>query len=99
MQSISLPFELFCSQFAPGRALAFLVFTETINKLPYPALWSVMFFFMLVMVGIDTEFGMMEGVVTPLIDMKLFPNVRKEVLSGKTCATSVLVNTPIFQNL
>ena len=42
-----------------------------------------MFFFMLVMVGIDTEFGMLEGVVTPLIDMKVFPNVRKEILSGK----------------
>ena len=38
---------------------------------------------MLVMVGIDTEFGMLEGVVTPLIDMRVFPNVRKEILSGK----------------
>ena len=41
-----------------------------------------MFFFMLVTVGIDTEFGMLEGVVTPIIDMKIFPNLRKEVLSG-----------------
>ena len=42
-----------------------------------------MFFLMLVLVGIDTEFGMLEGVVTPIIDMKIFPNVRKELLSGK----------------
>ena len=42
-----------------------------------------MFFLMLVTVGIDTEFGMLEGVVTPIIDMKIFPNLRKEALSGK----------------
>jgi solute carrier family 6 amino acid/orphan transporter-like 15/16/17/18/20 len=59
------------------------VFTETINKLPLPTLWAIMFFFMLVTVGIDTEFGMLEGVVTPIMDMKIFPNLRKEVLSGK----------------
>ena len=75
--------QLVFFQISPGRALAFLVFTETINKLPMPALWSVMFFFMLIMLGIDTEFGMLEGVVTPIMDMKIFPNVRKELLSGK----------------
>jgi solute carrier family 6 amino acid/orphan transporter-like 15/16/17/18/20 len=52
------------------------------NMLPMPTLWSIMFFFMLVTVGIDTEFGMLEGVVTPIMDMKIFPNLRKEVLSG-----------------
>ena len=74
--------SLFLSQVPAGRALAFLVFTETINKLPLPTLWSIMFFFMLVTVGIDTEFGMLEGVVTPIMDMKIFPRLRKEVLSG-----------------
>lgn len=37
---------------------------------------------MLVTVGIDTEFGMLEGVVTPVMDLNIFPNLRKEVLSG-----------------
>lgn len=82
--------SVFLSEISPGRALAFLVFTEAINKLPLPAVWSVMFFFMLIMVGIDTEFGMLEGVVTPIIDMKIFPNVRKEVLSGVICLVSFL---------
>ena len=81
----------FLNQVRPGRALAFLVFTETINKLPLPTLWSIMFFFMLVTVGIDTEFGMLEGVVTPIMDMKIFPNLRKEVLSGIICLASFLL--------
>lgn len=41
-----------------------------------------MFFLMLITVGIDTEFGMLEGVVTPVIDQKLFPKLKKEYISG-----------------
>lgn len=65
-----------------GQGLAFIVFTETINKLPFASLWSVMFFLMLITVGIDTEFGMLEGVVTPVIDQNLFPKLKKEYISG-----------------
>lgn len=51
--------------------------------MPFASVWSVMFFLMLITVGIDTEFGMLEGVVTPVIDQKLFPKLRKEYISGK----------------
>ena len=51
--------------------------------MPFAQLWAVMFFLMLIVVGIDTEFGMLEGVVTPVVDMKLFPKLRKEYISGK----------------
>lgn len=50
--------------------------------MPFASLWSVMFFLMLITVGIDTEFGMLEGVVTPIIDQKLFPKLKKEYISG-----------------
>ena len=50
--------------------------------MPFASLWSVMFFLMLITVGIDTEFGMLEGVVTPVIDQKLFPKLKKEYISG-----------------
>ena len=34
--------------------------------------------------GLDSEFGTLEGAVTPIIgDLKMFPNMRKEVFSGK----------------
>jgi len=50
--------------------------------MPLAPIWAVMFFLMLITVGIDTEFGMLEGVVTPVIDLKLFPKLKKEYLSG-----------------
>lgn len=65
-----------------GSGLAFIVFTDVITKMPYAPIWAVMFFLMLISVGIDTQFGMLEGVVTPVYDMKIFPNWKKKHISG-----------------
>lgn len=62
--------------------LAFITFTEAMNTMPDAQLWSILFFLMLITLGIDTQFGMLEGVVTPILDAKWFPNLRIEVLTG-----------------
>lgn len=71
-------------QTASGTGLAFIIFTEAINQFPGAQFWSVLFFLMLFTLGIDSQFGTLEGVVTSIVDMKLFPNLRKEYLTGKT---------------
>lgn len=80
-----------------GQGLAFIVFTDAINKMPFAQLWAVMFFLMLITVGLDTEFGMLEGVVTPVVDMKLFPKLKKEYISGILCLVSCLMGLPLVQ--
>ncbi|XP_078365123.1 sodium- and chloride-dependent transporter XTRP3A-like [Oculina patagonica] len=80
-----------------GQGLAFIIFTDAINKMPFAPIWAVMFFLMLITVGIDTEFGMLEGVVTPVIDLKLFPKLKKEYLSGIICLVSCLMGLPLVQ--
>lgn len=69
-------------QTASGTGLAFIIFTEAINQFPGAQFWAVLFFLMLFTLGIDSQFGTLEGVVTSIVDMKLFPNLRKEILTG-----------------
>ncbi|XP_055389681.1 sodium-dependent neutral amino acid transporter B(0)AT3 [Condylostylus longicornis] len=77
---------------ASGTGLAFIIFTEAINQFPGAQLWAVLFFLMLFTLGIDSQFGTLEGVVTSLVDMKLFPNLSKEHIIGILCTTCCLLS-------
>lgn len=45
------------SEAAEGTGLAFVVFTEAILKFPFPPVWSVLFFLMLLSLGLGSMFG------------------------------------------
>ncbi|CAG5088075.1 Similar to Slc6a18: Sodium-dependent neutral amino acid transporter B(0)AT3 (Mus musculus) [Cotesia congregata] len=77
---------------ASGTGLAFIIFTEAINQFPGAQFWSVLFFLMLFTLGIDSQFGTLEGVVTSIVDMKLFPNLRKEILTGAICLVCCIIS-------
>ena len=50
--------------------------------MPVSPLWSILFFTMLILLGIDSEFGTLEGLITPFYDMK-WVKMRKEIFTGK----------------
>jgi len=52
-----------------GPGLAFVVYPEAISLLPLPQLWGVMFFIMLFTLGLDTQFGSCETILTMLSDL------------------------------
>ncbi|XP_010900342.1 sodium- and chloride-dependent betaine transporter [Esox lucius] len=54
-----------------GPGLAFIAFPQAAAMMPLPQLWTVCFFVMLLLLGIDTQFVIMEGVITSFTD--LFP--------------------------
>ncbi|XP_060579195.1 sodium-dependent neutral amino acid transporter B(0)AT3-like [Ruditapes philippinarum] len=62
---------------ASGTGLVFMAFTEAINQFPVAQLWSVLFFLMLLTLGLDSMFGMVESVVTSLMDLNLIPKAKK----------------------
>lgn len=77
-----LYFIFFLIQSGSGTGLAFIAFTEAINQFPIAPLWSVLFFLMLFTLGLDSMFGTLEGALTSINDMMLFPKLRKEILCG-----------------
>lgn len=83
LEKCSLEDEL--SNSASGTGLAFIIFTEAINQFPGAQIWAVLFFLMLFTLGIDSQFGTLEGVITSLVDMKLFPKLNKEKITLVGC--------------
>ncbi|XP_046913168.2 sodium- and chloride-dependent glycine transporter 1 [Dermatophagoides farinae] len=51
-----------------GAGLAFIVIPEGLSRMPISLLWSVLFFTMLFLLGIDSQFAMVETVITYLFD-------------------------------
>ncbi|XP_036844818.1 sodium-dependent neutral amino acid transporter SLC6A17 [Oncorhynchus mykiss] len=66
-----------------GTGLAFIAFTEAMTHFPASPFWSVMFFFMLINLGLGSMIGTMTGITTPVLDA--FPKIRKEFLCVGCC--------------
>uniref|UniRef100_G3NXK8 Transporter n=1 Tax=Gasterosteus aculeatus aculeatus TaxID=481459 RepID=G3NXK8_GASAC len=80
------------SEGVEGTGLAFIVFTEAITKMPGSPVWSVLFFIMLLCLGLSTLFGNIEGVVVPLKDLNVFPKKwPHEILTGITCIAAFFI--------
>ncbi|XP_029963527.1 sodium- and chloride-dependent GABA transporter 2-like [Salarias fasciatus] len=58
-----------------GPGLAFIAYPQAVAMMPLPQLWSICFFVMLILLGLDTQFIAMEVVMTSIIDM--FPKVMR----------------------
>jgi len=75
-------------QAAEGTGLAFIVFTQAMVEFPISPIWAILFFTMLLMLGLGSMFGTLEGVITSIHDLKLFPWLRKEILTGNYLGTN-----------
>ncbi|XP_068220332.1 sodium- and chloride-dependent glycine transporter 2-like [Palaemon carinicauda] len=51
-----------------GSGLVFVVYPAALALLPIPQLWSVLFFFMVINVGLSSQFSMVETVTTAFFD-------------------------------
>ncbi|XP_006633611.1 sodium-dependent neutral amino acid transporter B(0)AT2 isoform X1 [Lepisosteus oculatus] len=80
LDSCSIEDEL--NKAVQGTGLAFIAFTEAMTHFPASPFWSVMFFLMLVNLGLGSMFGTIEGIITPIVDTF---KVRKEFLTVGCC--------------
>ena len=89
--------ELFVFQISlaiSGPGLAFIAYPKAMARMPLAPLWSALFFAMILLVGLDSQFVQVESVITAIVD--LFPNQlrkgkRREILVGVVCFVDFLI--------
>uniref|UniRef100_A0A4W5NEZ9 Transporter n=1 Tax=Hucho hucho TaxID=62062 RepID=A0A4W5NEZ9_9TELE len=81
-----------------GPGLVFVVYPQAFATMPVAPLWAFLFFFMLLCLGLDSQFAMVEVMVTSLMDgfggplMKFLRH--KEMLVLAVCSTAFLLGIP-----
>ncbi|XP_069683651.1 sodium- and chloride-dependent GABA transporter ine-like isoform X2 [Periplaneta americana] len=80
-----------------GPGLIFVVYPQAMAKMPAPQLWAVLFFFMLLCLGLNSQFAIVEVVVTSIQDG--FPKLIKKHLMCHEMLVLVVVMISFFFGL
>ena len=56
---------------------------DVFTKLPGSPAWSLLFFSMLLSLGLGSQIGILEGMISTLFEMPQLKNIKKPILTGR----------------
>uniref|UniRef100_A0A8C6L723 Transporter n=1 Tax=Nothobranchius furzeri TaxID=105023 RepID=A0A8C6L723_NOTFU len=79
-----------------GPGLAFIAYPKAVTLMPLAPLWAALFFFMLFILGLDSQFVGVEGLITGIMDMlppkSALGSLRREVVAAICCFICFLID-------
>ncbi|XP_068085176.1 sodium- and chloride-dependent glycine transporter 2-like [Anabrus simplex] len=78
-----------------GPGLAFIAYPEAVLRMPLPQLWSVLFFLMLYILGLGSQFAGVETVSTSIIDVWPWLRPHKFAVTGAICLSCFVLAIPM----
>ncbi|XP_044738127.1 sodium- and chloride-dependent GABA transporter 2-like [Chrysoperla carnea] len=81
-----------------GPGLAFVAYPEAVLRMPLPQLWSVLFFFMLFILGLGSQFAGIEAISTTILDHWPHLRDRQPMVVLGICVTFFLLAIPMCCN-
>ncbi|XP_034240905.1 sodium- and chloride-dependent GABA transporter 2-like [Thrips palmi] len=78
-----------------GPGLVFLTYPEVVLRLPGAPVWSAVFFTMLVVLGIDSEFCIVEALVAGLADQWPVLKTHRKKFTAVVCGLMFLLGLPM----
>ncbi|KAI5646570.1 sodium:neurotransmitter symporter family domain-containing protein [Phthorimaea operculella] len=78
-----------------GPGLAFVTYPEALLQMPVPQLWSILFFLMLFILGLGSQFAGIEAINTAIVDR--WPHLRKNYwkVTAFTCTACFVLGIPM----
>ncbi|KOB66695.1 Transporter, partial [Operophtera brumata] len=78
-----------------GPGLAFVAYPEALLQMPVPQMWSILFFLMLFILGLGSQFAGIEAINTAIVDR--WPHLRKNYwrVTAFTCFTCFILGIPM----
>jgi len=78
-----------------GTGLAFITYPDLVTRLPLPTLWAILFFLMLFTLGLDSQFAIVETILTGILDFAPRLRPKKTLTVGIICITGFILGLPL----
>ncbi|MGH0169249.1 UNVERIFIED_CONTAM: hypothetical protein FKN15_069684 [Acipenser sinensis] len=78
-----------------GPGLAFIAYPKAVTLMPVSPLWAALFFFMLLLLGLDSQFVGVEGFITGILDLypgKYYQRYRREIAVAVCCTLCFIID-------